>query len=60
VAGFSDVNKRFHPTLIALSSNENQFVYNTIFTTLQELGFEPHFVMGDGAKAITAAVETVS
>ena len=31
LAGYSDHNKRFQPTIIALSSSEDEFVYITIF-----------------------------
>lgn len=58
VIGFSDVDKHFHPTLLAISSNEDQWVYSSIFSGFGE--YKPDFVLADGAKAITAACEKVS
>lgn len=57
VFGFSDVDKHFHPTFLALSSNEDQWIYANIFTALGE--YKPVFVLGDGSKAITAACSNV-
>jgi hypothetical protein len=57
VFGYSDVDKHFHPTFLALSSNEDQWVYANIFRALGE--YKPDFVLGDGSRAITAACSNV-
>lgn len=59
VFGFSDVDKKFHATMLAISSNENQWVYASIFDSLSKMGCNPDFVLGDGASAISSACKEV-
>uniref|UniRef100_A0A915D8R6 SWIM-type domain-containing protein n=1 Tax=Ditylenchus dipsaci TaxID=166011 RepID=A0A915D8R6_9BILA len=35
VAGFSDANKRFHPTVIGICSSESKFAYEGLFNAIQ-------------------------
>ena len=60
VAGGSDANKRFHPIVIGVGSNENQNAYQELFKGLKAFNstWAPSAVMADGAAYITAAVST--
>ena len=39
VVGYSDHNKRFQPTMVALSSTEDEYVYGTIFDGLKSYNY---------------------
>lgn len=59
VLGYSDASKVFHPTAIALSSNEDNWVYGAIFWNFKNVNFNPAFLMADGSKAISLATKNV-
>ncbi|KAH7719460.1 hypothetical protein AAVH_13031, partial [Aphelenchoides avenae] len=59
VAGFSDSNRRFHPTLLAVSHSEDTWSYSEILRMLYSKGYVPQVVLADGAKEITAAGRVV-
>lgn len=60
VLGYSDIAKVFHPTALALSSNEDNWVYKAIFANFSQNGkYKPSFLMADGSKAITIACNEV-
>lgn len=60
VLEYSDIAKVFHPTALALSSNEDNWVYKAIFANFSQNGkYKPSFLMADGSKAITIACNEV-
>lgn len=54
VAGFSDCNSKFHPTLMAISADETTWTYDKIIASLNFR--EPKVILADGAPQITKAV----
>jgi hypothetical protein len=40
VAGYSSVDKKFHPCFVAVSTSEDSFAYSTLFDALKEEGYK--------------------
>ncbi|KAH7706836.1 hypothetical protein AAVH_25940 [Aphelenchoides avenae] len=47
VMGYSDLDRHFVPTLIAVSSSEDTYAYQSIFSTIKALGVLPSAVLAD-------------
>lgn len=57
MVGYSDLDRRFTGTLLAVGKSENTYVYDAIFRTLRSRGYRPMEVLGDGTAAISAAAK---
>ena len=45
--------------MLAVSSNENSWVYSSIFRRLKQAGINPMIILADGATAITNAINDI-
>lgn len=59
VYGYSDCNRRFTPTFLSVGPSEDTHHYASVFQSLRQAGYEPQYVLGDGAGGLTAAVRKV-
>lgn len=59
VYGYSDCDRKFQPTLLSVATSEDTYHYSSVFSSLAEEGYEPLYVLGDGAGGLTAAVKAV-
>ena len=59
MVGFSDASHKFHPVAIAVSSNENKWMYRALLTILRDNEYAPQVVLADGCSSITDAVAAV-
>lgn len=62
VAGFSDANRKFYPTMLAIVSREYTSAYEKMFEEIkhfEENEYIPEYVMADGAASITHALNSV-
>ena len=57
--GSSDAQKRFHPLIVAVSSNEDTESYSRLLTVASSEGLVPTVMISDGAKSITKAIKAV-
>lgn len=48
MAGFTDANKTFHPTLLCVSYTEDTWTYSQMLEILRSKGFRASVVLGDG------------
>uniref|UniRef100_A0A915EMC0 MULE transposase domain-containing protein n=1 Tax=Ditylenchus dipsaci TaxID=166011 RepID=A0A915EMC0_9BILA len=59
VCGFSDANRKYFGTCIALSSNEDIWGYEQFFQIVAKDRYVPEILMGDGDQAILTAAENI-
>ena len=59
MAGVTDLHHQFHGILWSLGSNEDTEAYIRLFKCLQNEGYEPEAILGDGSKAITKAAKAI-
>ncbi|KAH7713170.1 hypothetical protein AAVH_19488 [Aphelenchoides avenae] len=59
IVGYSDVNRRFHPTLLAVGPSETAKFYSDVMQYLADLGYEPTVVLADGSAAISKAIREI-
>lgn len=63
LAGFSDANRKFHPTILSIVSRECTSTYTQLFKEIFEFDEEnlyiPKHVMGDGTATITKAATEI-
>uniref|UniRef100_A0A915DS41 MULE transposase domain-containing protein n=1 Tax=Ditylenchus dipsaci TaxID=166011 RepID=A0A915DS41_9BILA len=59
VCGFSDANRKYFGTCIALSSNEDIWGYEQFFQIVAKDRYVPEILMGDGDQAISTAAENI-
>lgn len=56
ISGTVDINGRFHPTHIALSSHEDEEAFRLFFKSIRgDTAYAPDYLMADGSHAITNA-----
>ena len=54
-SGTSTPTGKFFASIVILSSHEDAPAWASIYKFVRDLGIEPKYLMGDGAKAITKA-----
>ena len=59
ITGTSSPTGRFFASFAVLASHEDTDTWSTIYQFVKDLGVNPEFQMGDGAKAITKAGKKV-
>ena len=59
ITGTSSPTGRFFASFSVLSSHEDADTWSTIYKFVKDLGVDPKFQMGDGAKAITKAGKNI-